>query len=268
MPDRFRNIPRSFPSTHWSQLEEVADGNAPSSQEALQELLSRYIPALRTHLIFNLEVDPDEADDMLQGFITDKIVDGDLVSRADKARGRFRAFIKTALRNYVAGVFRHRNAKKRSPEDANVLSLDHEEGRVPEGQGTLPDRFDVEWGREVVAEALRRMRADCESAGREDIWGVFNYRVLKPVLENEDAVPYKELVDTFDFRSPSQASNVLVTAKRKFKRLLRGVIKEYAGDESNVESEIDSLKHIFAETDAGGLGELRTEIQGEEDNEA
>jgi len=264
MDDRFKNIPRSFPSTHWSQLEEVAEGEGPSSKQALQNLLNRYIPALRTHLIFNLEVDPGEADDMLQGFITDKIVDGDLVSRADKARGRFRAFIKTALRNYVAGVFRRRNAKKRSPEDANVLSLDHEEGRVPEGQRPIPDRFDVEWGREVVAEALRRMRADCESAGREDIWGVFSYRVLKPVLENADPVPYKELVDDFDFRSPSQASNVLVTAKRKFKRLLRGVIKEYAGEEANVESEIDDLKDIFANTNAGGLGELRTDIRKED----
>jgi len=64
-----------------------------------------------------------------------------------------------------------RGRKKRSPGDA----LGGECAVAVEwiADQTSADVFDVAWAREVIAETLRRMQAECEAAGRDDIWRVF-----------------------------------------------------------------------------------------------
>ena len=89
----------SFPSTDWSEVEEAGGGSGPAAREALGELLVRYLPALRAHLVRRLRFTPDEAEDLLQGFIADKVVERGLVARADRRRGRFRTFLLAALEN-------------------------------------------------------------------------------------------------------------------------------------------------------------------------
>ena len=108
------------------------------------------------------------------------------------------------------------------------------------------DVFDVAWARELLGEVLRRMEAECDGARRREIWGVFESRILRPILDNAATLPYEQLVKRFGFRSPTQAANALVTAKRMFARTLRTVVSEYALGEQAVESEIRDLQHILA----------------------
>jgi hypothetical protein len=104
------------------------------------------------------------------------------------------------------------------------------------------DVFDVAWGREVLREALRRMKANCEKWGRVDLWEVFYGRVVGPAFDGVPVVEYEALMPRFGWASASQASNALVTAKRMFERELRGVIGEYARDEGEVEEELRDLR--------------------------
>ena len=56
---------QQFHTTHWSL---VARAGAPPGQEqrrALGELVARYLPALRAHLVAYEKIDPHEADDLL-----------------------------------------------------------------------------------------------------------------------------------------------------------------------------------------------------------
>ena len=78
------------------------------------------------------------------------------------------------------------------------------------------------------------------------MWGLFDCRVVRPMLEGAPAPDYRELVDRFGFPSPVQASNALVTAKRMYVRILRAVIGEYADDEREIDSEIADLHRILA----------------------
>ena len=59
-------------------------------------------------------------------------------------------------------------------------------------------------------------------------------------------MPYEELVAKFGLRSPSEASNLLITAKRMFARVLREVVRETVADEAEVETEIMELKRILS----------------------
>jgi hypothetical protein len=90
------------------------------------------------------------------------------------------------------------------------------------------------------------MRQQCDESRRADLWGVFEHRVLKSALEGAAPMEYDELIQRFELRSPAQASNVLMTAKRMFARTLRGVIAEYAQDQSEIEEEMTDIRQILA----------------------
>jgi hypothetical protein len=75
---------------------------------------------------------------------------------------------------------------------------------------------------------------------------VFESRVVSPIREGTEPSDYRELVRRFGFQSPSQASNVLMTAKRMYARLLRSVVGQYARSDREIETEIAELRSILA----------------------
>jgi DNA-directed RNA polymerase specialized sigma24 family protein len=241
-PDWHGGPPR-FPTTSWS-LVALAGQDEQTRREALGELLTRYMPALRAHLVQSKGLAPDRADDLIQDFVTAKILERDLISRADHQRGKFRTFLLTALDRFLLNRLRDQGAKKRSASAA-AEPLGERDGRLAAGPSPT-DAFDLAWARSVLGEALGRMRTHCEASGRTDVWGVFECRVLGPILEGTEPPDYRELVRRFGFQSPSQASNLLATAKRTFARTLRAVVGEYAGTEEEIEEELGQLREILA----------------------
>jgi DNA-directed RNA polymerase specialized sigma24 family protein len=229
---------RAFPETRWSLV-----ARAGNQTEAMGELLSRYLPALKSHFVVRRKLAPDRVDDLLQSFIATKVLAGDFLSRANRDKGKFRSFLLASAERHVIDVFREENAQKRSPGEGMILSID----QLPDiGGDPLGDVFDTAWAREVLAEALRRVRRECETSGRAAFWGVFEARVVMPALDGEKPPGYETLVEKFGFESPMQASNALITAKRMFARALRSVVGEYAKDESEVDSEIQELRMVLA----------------------
>jgi DNA-directed RNA polymerase specialized sigma24 family protein len=230
----------SFPSTQWSLVDRAAAADAGVRKGALGDLLQRYLPALRAHLVVRKRIDQERADDLLQGFIASKVLEQGLIARANPEKGRFRALLVTSLNNYVIDMYRHQRG---TPP---AFSLSDADETPPTGEDSPSNVFDVAWARELLNEVLRRMKTECERARRQDLWGIFECRIVAPILENAPTLPYEQLVKRFGFRSPTQAANALVTAKRMFTRILRSVVGEYAGDEKAIETEIHELQQILA----------------------
>jgi hypothetical protein len=213
---------------------------------------------LRSHLVFCMKIPPDVAEDVLQGFMSDKILEQNLLAKADRQRGRFRTFLLQTLRNYAISAIRREHAKKRFPEHGQSLGAQD----APEPAKTdagASDAYDVAWAREVLAAALERMKCECAASGRSDIWGVFEARILSPALGDAPPTPYEDLVTRFQFQSPVQAANILVTAKRTFLRNLRSVVKDYIQDEGGIDAEIRELREILSGVNAGPALALRME---------
>jgi RNA polymerase sigma-70 factor (ECF subfamily) len=243
-----------FPSTHWSMVAR-ARGNQPESRLALGTLLRRYAPALKSYLLANHRVSEDRADDLLQGFMADKVLEQDLIRQADRSRGRFRTFLMTALNRYAISRVRGETAKKRSPGGRAVADADAALAAYP--SPPMPDGFDVAWARQVLSLALEQMRGECDAGGRADVWGVFEARVLEPMLRERAPVPLGELVRRFGVTA-ERASNLLATAKRMFARNLRRVVGEYADGDDDIEDEIRCLRAILSGAGARSVEQLRT----------
>ena len=101
------------------------------------------------------------------------------------------------------------------------------------------------WARYLLSESLKLVEKRCVDTQRADIWGVFECRILRPLFEQCDPVPYAQLAKRFNLRSAKQATLLLITAQRIFGRSLRAVIGEHAKDKQGVESGIQGLKAIL-----------------------
>ena len=102
-----------FPSTRWSLVARAGQVDPEAKREALGQLLTRYLPALQAHLVHRKGLSEEEADDLVQEFVTSKILEKDLIARADQQLGKLRTFLLTALDRFVKNKLRDRRAKKR-----------------------------------------------------------------------------------------------------------------------------------------------------------
>lgn len=236
----------AFPSTDevWPLVERARDGTADAaSRIALGQLLVKYLPPLRAHLVLRKRIDPERAEDLLQSFIAGKVCEQQLIARADRQRGRFRTFLLTALENHIVGVLRHDRAGIRHP-GAPMAQVDEHQDALAAPEPAA--EFDVAWARMVLDRAITAMKDECAASNRPDLWGVFEARVLAPTLTGADPVDYDELVKRFHLQSAAQAGNLMTTGKRMFRRALESVVGEYAGSQDEVASEIADLTALLA----------------------
>jgi hypothetical protein len=229
-----------FPRTNWAEL----GGTGEADEARLDRLIRTYWAPLRIFLLATFPSLKDQADLLLQEFAEDKILKKGWLQRADRRRGKFRDFLKTSLRNFVLDRL-NRAEFKHPPVPLEELA------REPAAAEAPSEAFDLTWARTVLAQTLRRMEADCKdpSAGqprRGQIWEMFRIRLLEPVFQDTAPVPYEELIARFGLRSPTDASNMLLSAKRIFKMHLGRVIQEYAEQDAATAAEIKALEQFLA----------------------
>lgn len=234
-----------FPVTRWSLVARAGAADSAAAATALNQLLTVYRPVLHSHLVHHWRFTPVQAEDVLHNFLAEKVLENNILSRADQERGRFRSFLLKSLTNYVISHLRRQQAQRRSPGPSNMLDVDELLDVIPDASETEA-QFDEAWGRHILRQTLDRMQRECTARGRLDIWQIFRCRLLDPILEGTPAVPYKELVTKFDLQTPSQAANLYLTARRMFNRILRSVVRDTVTDEGDIDAEIAILKAIFS----------------------
>lgn len=241
---------RNVDSTIWTLVERAAAEDNAVRRDALEKLLRQYMSPLKAHLIVKRRFDFHTADDLLQGFIQDVVLHRRLFEQADRAKGRFRNLLLTALDRYVID-----QQRKRKLPTVDLTSQG--ENAFPDPYTGESDVFDLTWARWVVHETLMRFRDECRNDGRDTVWNVFECRILLPAIQGTPPPLYEDLVERFDFKSPKQASNLLITARRQFHRILSNIIREYVDtDELVITEEIDSLRRILSAPGALNTQEL------------
>src|SRR5690242_1836984 len=124
MPSQEVSDEFEFPTTRWSVVCRAGTGPGSEARRAMEQLLRAYLPALRAHLLFDRRMDRDRADDVLQAFVTDKLIEQNIVAAANPSRGRFRNFLLVTLQRFVIDRARQEQSLRRAPERGKLQSLD------------------------------------------------------------------------------------------------------------------------------------------------
>ncbi len=109
------------------------------------------------------------ADDLTQGFFA-ALLDRGALSAADRDRGRFRGFLLTSVRHYLADQWDHDRAQKRGGGEAPMSLDDRRDDKPafdPMDVASTPDReYDRQWALAMLNAV--RQRLDAELADRSD----------------------------------------------------------------------------------------------------
>ncbi len=225
-----------FQTTSWTLI----DG-ARADRAGLEKLLRQYWSPVYA-AVRRQGFGTHDASDLTQEFMTQVVIGRDLVARADATRGRFRSFLKQSLRNFLID---HSRAKKRAEGDhpAHLASGD-EKGGVPEPAAAEggADAFDREWAAAVIEVTLQRLEEACRDDDMEKHWQAFRLNVVGPTIRKSRALTMDDLAVAIGAMDGTQASNMLQTVKRRFKRLLREVVSETVSDPAEVEQELAILR--------------------------
>src|SRR5262245_24148253 len=179
-----------FPSTCWSQVGPGAadEGGAGVSDRALERLASRYWRPIRDWLRAELRLDRDAAAELTQEFFA-WVIESGFLRKADPGRGRFRTFLKVALRNYACDANRRAAAARRgggrrffSLDDAGEEATGPGQGRDGEERpydaadpdARRPDELlDARWRRELVQSALHELERELAASGKDAMFATF-----------------------------------------------------------------------------------------------
>ena len=133
--------------THWSQVFQAHQGQGDAAAAAQRELLLRYHGAVYRYLLGTLR-DPEAAEELTQDFAV-RFLRGDF-RRADPQRGRFRDFLKTAVRNLAINYWH----QKQKDKEKGPRPLPDKDPAVAASSPSDPDadpEFLASWRAELLA---------------------------------------------------------------------------------------------------------------------
>ena len=132
--------PHTFATTRWTMVTAAGAAGDRRSAAALEELCEIYWPPLYAYLR-GRGYPAEQAQDLTQGFFA-RLLETDAIRSADPARGRFRAFLLTALKRYVINEYERSMTVKRGGHQARfavdveqaerLVSLDRREHDSPD----------------------------------------------------------------------------------------------------------------------------------------
>jgi RNA polymerase sigma factor (sigma-70 family) len=231
---------RRFGTTSWSLVIAAGDRANPRAREALESLCRLYWPPIYTYLR-RRGYDLGDAEDLTQGFFLKLLEKGSIAgARAD--RGKFRTFLLTALKNYLADEHARQGALKRGG-GRSVVSFDAREAeawlaREPVDDES-PDRlFDRRWAGAVIERAISRLEKHMV-----DTVGPERLEALRPFLSDGGDGGYAGAADVLGIGET--AVRVAVhRMRRRLGELLREEIAQTVASPAEVDEELRELQRI------------------------
>jgi DNA-directed RNA polymerase specialized sigma24 family protein len=173
---------------------------------------------------------------LTQRFFQTVILSGRLLLRADPHRGRFRSYLKQAIRNFLVDEWR-RDART---VDASVRPDALEGGwdTIATEPSSGPDTELLRaWANSLVAMAVTRLEALCEAKGQRQHFELFVHRYVQ---DPDHPPPWREVGKAFELDEKTARSRA-ETAARHFHALLRNLIASDLGSEEEIDNELQAL---------------------------
>jgi RNA polymerase sigma-70 factor (ECF subfamily) len=249
-PEDSRDLPSvragHFVTTHWSLIRRAARTDVAEAEAALSELCRTYWYPLYT-FIRRQGRNPHDAEDLTQAFFA-KLLDKNYVDAAAKEKGRFRTFLLTALKRFLANEWDREHAQKRGGFQP-MLSIDQERAEArfaaEPACAALPDvLFDQQWAAALLDQVMQRLGDEYAASGRAALFELLRSR-LAP---DASAPPYAEVAKQLHL-SEAAIKMAVQRLRARYRQILREEISQTVSAPEEIEDEIRYLPATFS---AGG----------------
>ena len=241
-----------FQTTHWSEIFDAKTADDIRRNTIIDALLHKYWKPVYCYLR-RKGYDNEEAKDLTQAFFLEIVLNSNLIQQADQTKGRFRTFLLTALDHYLIDVHRREKTKKHAPRGGFVALNGIDLSGLTEAHSSMtPDQvFNYVWAAEMIDQVISQVKKECCNTGKEKHWNVFRAKILAPIIENRASPSLKGLCDRYDIENEAKASNMIITIKRCFRRILEDHMRRFVRTDSDIEDEFNELLGIISKGRAG-----------------
>ena len=228
---------RSFPTTQWSQVLAAQDPTQPGHRDRLDALLRSYWKPAYAYIRVGWKKSNEDAKDLTQAFFARLLQNGRIAAIRTEG-GRFRSYLKQALRNYLIDA--DRAAEVRKPVEP-----------VATADAVAPEReFDREWLSCLLDMSIAQLEAELKKDGKDAYYNVFRTYLLDPEADREVTVATR----SGELSLPTYASvgrrwglkesdvrNYLTHCRARLRDILKSRILETVQDARDVEDELRAL---------------------------
>jgi RNA polymerase sigma-70 factor (ECF subfamily) len=189
-PEAGDSAPRRFQTTRWTLVVAAGDRESPEAETALSALCTAYWHPVYA-FIRRSGHDAEAARDLTQGFFT-RVLEKNYFGDARRERGRFRTFLLTSVRNFLANERDRDRAQKRGGGRVPI-PLEADDGersyQIDPSHDLTPERlFEQRWALAVIGGALNSVRERYELRKKAE-W----FANLKPFLTGNEPGSYADL---------------------------------------------------------------------------
>jgi RNA polymerase sigma-70 factor (ECF subfamily) len=225
-----------FPTTRWTLVVAAGDPHRKEARSALVSLCEAYWYPLYAYLR-RRGYPADQAQDLTQEFFT-RVLEGRYLDRADPEKGRFRSFLLSSMKFFVADEEDRQRARKRG--GGQLISLEFCSGeehyqREPAHDETPERIFERRWALSVLDRVVEKLREEFVQHGQP-----VHFERLKVFLLGHSDAAYAELAR--EMNTSEGALKVAIHRLRKrYRELFRQEIADTVADPAEVESELRYL---------------------------
>ncbi len=234
-----------FPTTQWNIVEALKVEDEEARRAALGEIIGVYGAPL---LAFALRHShgtrtAEDCEDLVNDFFL-RCVQGGILARADRARGKFRSFLATSFKYYITNDQRSSQTQRRRPSGGfvSLAVLTEELGAAlePRTTETPEGAFNRVLRRALFERVLREFAHGCRSSGHETTFQLFLLRDVKPVREGTPVPTYGALAEEWHLPSENAANKMALAAREEFRALLLAATSRDCGspEEAHAECEL------------------------------
>jgi RNA polymerase sigma-70 factor (ECF subfamily) len=227
-----------FATLQWSLVLASGGKVSPKRAEALKQLCSRYWLPVYSY-VFRLGRDEHEAQNLTQEFFG-CLLEREMLSLTDPARGRFRSFLLTCLKRFLINQREWANAQKRGGRRA-VLPSHFDVSRSPlkfePVECMMPDRlYERQWALTLLDHVLDSLKREMAAAGKRE-----HFTVLQRFLAGKSGKDSYESAGCSLGMTGDAARVVAHRLRKRYRELVREEIARTVADSGEIDDEIRSL---------------------------
>lgn len=229
-----------FPSTHWSLIQQICDGQGTDASQDALEIVCRKYWAPVFGFVRRRGKPAADAEDVTQGFFQ-QLLEGRLLEKADANQGRLRTFLLRLLKNYVSQEHQRNAALKRGGAiEFSSLEAEDALNEVLADQSLGAEEvFERQWAAEVLELTLGKLHDEYVEKDRGAM-----FETLRPFLADPDAANPETCAAQLGM-SVNAVRIAVHRLRKRYRVLIREEIRQTIGPEDDVDEELRYLATLL-----------------------